>query len=249
MGAVFIFTENAVSTDYDAIPSIATDREIFILEEPITISADCAVDLAIIDCGTDANAGLCLLREIKQDHAEVPIIFVTDASSEEVVLKAFKYGAREYFKKPLDAVEFTATVEKIRRFRRNGSGERLQSVGTGKGDILAPLRVPEELPERFLRVVSYMEQNLAAPLYLDELARQACLSKFHFCRMFKKHLGMSPIQFMVGLRIRQAARLLRGTAVTISNVASRSGFSDLSEFNKQFKRVTGVTPSAYRKST
>lgn len=249
MGTVFVFAEKKGNQGYyGTLPVSGKKMEIFPLAGTRAVGADEDVDLAIIDCGADADAGLCLLREIKHDRADVPIIFITDMSTEEVVYKAFKYGAREYFKKPLDRVEFTETVEKLLRFRRDGSGERPLPAGTQDGDMPATIRLPDTLPDRFLRVIDYMEQNLAAPLYLDELARQACLSKYHFCRMFKKHLGVSPIQFILGLRVRQAAKLLRGAAVTISNVALRTGFSDLSEFNKQFKRVTGLTPSAYRKS-
>jgi AraC-like DNA-binding protein len=66
--------------------------------------------------------------------------------------------------------------------------------------------------------------------------------------MFKKHVGVSPIQFTVNRRIDRAKLLLARPDFTISSVAIRTGFSDLSEFNKQFKRITGITPSAYRKS-
>jgi AraC-like DNA-binding protein len=178
----------------------------------------------------------------------VPIIFVTETSSEDVVLRAFKYGAREYFKRPFDPVEFRETAGKILRFKRGVYDKRLSLPEAGEERLPAGHPVSAEIPERLQRAISYIEQNLPNSLYLDDIARQACLSKYHFCRLFKKHVGTTPIQFMLNKRINRAKLLLGHPDFTISSVAIRTGFSDLSEFNKQFRKATGVTPSSFRKS-
>lgn len=104
------------------------------------------------------------------------------------------------------------------------------------------------VPERFRKAARYMEHNLADSLYLEAVAREAYLSKFHFCREFKKHLGVTPIQFMLTRRIAHAANLLETTDLPIVQVATKSGFNDQSEFSRWFKRTIGLTPSSYRKS-
>ncbi|HTG01096.1 MAG TPA: AraC family transcriptional regulator [Nitrospirota bacterium] len=101
-------------------------------------------------------------------------------------------------------------------------------------------------PQNIVHVVSYIEQNLWTPLELDELAKQAHLSKFHFCRTFKRYTGLNPMKYVAALRIDRAKELLKQQDISVSNVASKVGFRDLSNFIRQFKKVTGVTPSRYR---
>lgn len=243
MGTVFLFAEKGKQGGYPAFPVSGEEMEILPLAGAATVP-DGDADLAIIDCGGNADDGLCLLREIKRDRPDLPIIFVTETSSEEVVLRAFRSGAREYFKRPLDLADFQKAVKKILMFKRDIPG----TVASLSENLPAGLDASIYIPERLLRAISYIEQNLPNPLYLDDIARQACLSKYHFCRMFKKHVGVTPIRFMLSRRIDRAKRLLRRPEFTISSVAIRTGFCDQSEFNKQFKRITGITPSAYRKS-
>jgi DNA-binding NtrC family response regulator len=59
-------------------------------------------EIVVIDCGQNPLKGLNLLKEIKTKRPDIPVIFVTEESSEEIVIKAYKAGAREFFKKPLD---------------------------------------------------------------------------------------------------------------------------------------------------
>ncbi len=247
MGTVFVFAEQRTQGGYRTLPVSGEEMRIFPLIETTAVSAGDA-DLAIIDCGGNADGGLNLLREIKRRRPNLPIIFVTETSSEEVVLRAFKWGAREYFKHPIDLADFQKAVKNILRFKRDVSGKGLSLLSGGEGGCPEGLHLSPEVPERLRRAVGYIEQNLPNPLYLDDIARQACLSKFHFCRMFKKHIGITPIQFMLNRRIDRAKLLLRRPEFTISSVAIRTGFCDLSEFNKQFKKATGITPSVYRKS-
>ncbi len=201
------------------------------------------VALAFIACGGDETEGLNLLQGLKRNRPDVPVIFVTGASSEALVMAAFKLGARDYFTIPFDPAEFRETVEKILRYRRGRDGtpgaDKEERAGEPQGDA--------EIPERLHRAIGYIERNLGTALYLDEIASHACLSKYHFCRLFKKHVGVSPIQFVLNLRISRAKVLLSRPELTIASVAVRTGFSDLSEFNKKFKKVTGITPTEYRK--
>ena len=238
MGVVVVFRQE--DTEFGAILGLeATSVEIAPLEEGSDYLEAREVDLAIIDCGSNCADGLGLLRQIKESRPEVPIIFVTEASSEEVVLNAYKYGAREYFRSPFDPADLREAAERILRFKRD-------EPATRRGGEELILRRP--LPERLRRSIGYMEQHLTTSLPLEKIAEVACLSKYHFCRRFKKHLGITPIQFMLDLRIRHAATLLRDTGLSVTSVAARTGFSDLSGFHRHFKRVYRCTPTAYRRS-
>jgi transcriptional regulator GlxA family with amidase domain len=99
-----------------------------------------------------------------------------------------------------------------------------------------------------LRAFALMEDNFPADLSLDKLSAEAGMSKHHFCRIFKRHLGLSPMHLLTHIRIEKAKELLRTTSLSISVVAMDVGFNDLSSFIKHFKRQTGRTPTGYKKS-
>jgi len=74
------------------------------------------------------------------------------------------------------------------------------------------------------------------------------MSRFHFCRVFKRHLKQSPISYLIGLRIERARNLLKTTDLSMSEVAALVGFNDISNFSRMFKELNGVSPSRFRRS-
>ncbi|WP_449241861.1 AraC family ligand binding domain-containing protein [Desulfovibrio sp.] len=101
------------------------------------------------------------------------------------------------------------------------------------------------------RAVALAREFLAARCAGDpdlaETARVAGLSPFHFLRVFRKATGLTPHAFLVQCRVRRAQELLRG-GLDPASVAAETGFADQSHLTRQFKRLTGVTPAAYRNS-
>jgi AraC family transcriptional regulator len=83
-------------------------------------------------------------------------------------------------------------------------------------------------------------------LSLSDLARAVAMSPYHFLRTFRAVVGMSPHQFILHTRLRRAAVRLCQTSDDISSIAFAAGFGDLSTFNRRFRRIMGVSPSAYR---
>jgi AraC-like DNA-binding protein len=91
-----------------------------------------------------------------------------------------------------------------------------------------------------------IESQQGANLSLDTLAAEAAVSPFHFLRIFEQVVGMTPGQYMLSTRLRHAAVRLRRSDDAIATVALDCGFDDLSTFNRQFRRATGMPPGAYR---
>lgn len=85
------------------------------------------------------------------------------------------------------------------------------------------------------------------PLALDDLAREAGLSPFHFLRVFRRVTGTTPHQYLIGARVRAAVQMLLDTDLPVTRIAYDSGFRDLSNFNHTFRRTVGCTPRAYRR--
>ncbi|HEY7886679.1 MAG TPA: AraC family transcriptional regulator [Steroidobacteraceae bacterium] len=111
----------------------------------------------------------------------------------------------------------------------------------------ASRRAPTPRDERRVAAaLRRIEAQQGARLSVDELAAEAAVSPFHFLRIFERVVGVTPGQYMLRARLHRAAVRLRRCGDTIAAVASDCGFDDLSTFNRQFRRATGLTPGAYR---
>jgi len=99
------------------------------------------------------------------------------------------------------------------------------------------------------RVSSYVTDHLDGVLLLDDLAREAGVSRFHFARMFKATIGQTPHRWITARRIEAAKALLRATDKPIAAIAADTGFGSQSHFGQAFRRATGETPGAWRRRT
>ena len=100
------------------------------------------------------------------------------------------------------------------------------------------------LYQRIVQAKLFIDSNYAGNIDLDNIADEAYFSKFHFIRLFKKIYGKTPHQYLIVVRIEKAMQLLR-TNQPVSDVCYAVGFESLSSFSGLFKRVVGVTPSAF----
>jgi AraC family transcriptional regulator len=101
--------------------------------------------------------------------------------------------------------------------------------------------------ERVQHAMARIEASCREPLLLADLANAVGLSPFHFLRVFRGVTGTTPHQYLIGARLRVAARLLLDTQRPITDIAYDAGFQDLSNFANTFRRVVGCTAGAYRK--
>lgn len=92
-----------------------------------------------------------------------------------------------------------------------------------------------------------LTEEYARDWTLDEMARHAGMSRFHFCREFKTRFGTSPRQFLVRRRLEIAKQELAHGNASVTAVALAAGFGSSSQFSKDFKRVFGVAPSDWSK--
>ena len=103
------------------------------------------------------------------------------------------------------------------------------------------------LPEgRLRRVTAYIESNLHRELRLADLSAVTYMSPYHFARLFKQATGVSPHRFVVQRRIDAAMALLTDSSSSITSIARTVGFTTASHFATTFRRMIGVTPTAYR---
>ncbi|WP_338664519.1 AraC family transcriptional regulator [Pararoseomonas sp. SCSIO 73927] len=109
-------------------------------------------------------------------------------------------------------------------------------------------RAPAPPPEqRLQRLDDFMRAHLARPLTLADLAHEAGMSPFHLLRSFRRVHGETPIRRLARLRMEAARRHLEAGREPVSAVAFLCGYDNPSHFATAFRRMTGVSPSAYRK--
>jgi AraC-like DNA-binding protein len=101
---------------------------------------------------------------------------------------------------------------------------------------------------RLHAVLRYMESHCDRPITLGDLAAQAHMSKNNFLRVFRKEHKVTPIEFLIRLRMARACEMMQDTALSISEIAYAVGFSDSNYFSRRFREVYGLPPSRYRKS-
>jgi AraC family transcriptional regulator len=97
------------------------------------------------------------------------------------------------------------------------------------------------------RVTTYLRERLSEEIGLEELATLAGLSRFHFCTAFRHATGYSPHAWLVLERIAQSRRLLAVPELPVTEVALAVGYQTPSAFTAAFRKITGMTPSDYRR--
>lgn len=119
------------------------------------------------------------------------------------------------------------------------------------GNVAAVAPLPDALKLYHLPVIElaqdYLLQHFREDISLQQLAEHCHTSLFHFSRIFKAVLGVSPHQYLLGIRLHQAKRLLADTQQPVSEVAFACGFNSLEHFATAYRKKYNVSPSTYRR--
>jgi AraC family transcriptional regulator len=147
------------------------------------------------------------------------------------------------------------------------AGELVQAAAQGRSDVavdeaallfahrIAKITSKKEISaqaneadrRRAVEAAHWLEENAAEPVGLEDAAQQVGLSLFHFLRVFRNVLGVTPHQYLVRVRLRRAAKLLAEGGMPVTKVALEVGFGDLSNFVRTFGRAAGVSPARFSK--
>jgi AraC family transcriptional regulator len=100
---------------------------------------------------------------------------------------------------------------------------------------------------KILQISEYINAHIDQDIKLADLAKLAGISQFHFGRLFKQSMGISPHQYLLQQRVERAKQLLKSSEFAIADIALLCGFNSQSHLGKYFREVTGMTPSNYRK--
>ena len=110
-------------------------------------------------------------------------------------------------------------------------------------------RMQSGTADEMANVIRYLHQNFGDEISTEQLSDMAGLSVSHFERRFRLAFGSSPRQYLIRVRIENAARLLRETDNSVTEIAQASGFYDHAHFSRSFRRLMNTTPTRYRHRT
>ena len=99
---------------------------------------------------------------------------------------------------------------------------------------------------RIAYAIQYIKEHLTENISIDKLVDKSCMSKSHFFKVFKNTLGISPIDYITSERIKFSKKMIKNSNHQISEIAYKTGFNNVSYFNKQFKKYEHITPSEFK---
>ena len=120
-------------------------------------------------------------------------------------------------------------------------------IATSAGQTLPRAPCPPADERRITRALRHIEAQAEDPLDLAALARTAGMSRYHFLRRFRGVTGQTPYRYLIGVRLRRAARRLHSSRDAVSAIAYECGFGDLSTFNACFRATFGAPPQTGRR--
>lgn len=117
------------------------------------------------------------------------------------------------------------------------------------GAISARLEMEAEMgdPRMVSRAKTYIREHFRRPIPLDEAAQAVNASTRHFCKVFKEATGITFTDYLARVRVEKAKHLLRNPHLRVSEIAFETGFESISQFNRSFRRITGRSPTMFRK--
>ena len=220
------------------------------LDHPPANGPNCLV----LDVGLPDLSGLDLQLRMAVERSDMPIIFITGNGDVPMSVRAMKAGASEFLIKPFGEEALLRAVESaLRRSRR--MAEEQTALQVVQEPLSRSVTANEDGPQglrgldegRLTRVIAYMREHLGDNVDVEQLARVACLSPFHFTRMFRNSMGVPPYRYMVELRLDHAKTLLASTDESLVEIALVTCFSSQSNFTRAFRHATGMTPGEYRR--
>ena len=104
-----------------------------------------------------------------------------------------------------------------------------------------------QIPQNMQNVRMYLAENYREKLSLEALGLHFNMNPFYLQKQFKRHIGQTPTEYLIYMRMTKAKQLLRTTDKSVSQVANMVGIDNLGHFTRQFKKLEGITPHEYRK--
>ncbi|MGQ1788425.1 hybrid sensor histidine kinase/response regulator transcription factor [Saccharicrinis sp. GN24d3] len=203
-------------------------------------------DLIISDVMMPEMNGYELCEAIRSDIAisHIPIVLLTAKTDEEAQMSAFASSADAFINKPFNQKILKIRVDKLIEQRK----KLIQKYGDKPEEttmVLATTQLDKEFVEKMETIL--MERIEDVDFNVEELASQMAMSTSGLYRKIKALTSKSPVEYIRIHRLKEAAKLLKETTFSVTEVSEKTGFSNQKYFSKCFKHQFNITPLNYRK--
>ncbi len=209
-------------------------------EDGLNKSIEQIPDLIVSDVMMPKMDGFELCEKIKTDErtSHIPVILLTAKATSMDKREGYETGADDYIMKPFDASELKVRIQNLIEIRR-----KLQEKFSSDDFNIPPelKSIDKEFLKKILTIVN--EHISEEEFSIEELGKEAAMSRRHLHRKLKALTNKSPSQFVRSIRLSKARNLIKGKKWTISEISYQVGFSSPIYFNKCFKEEFGYSPS------
>lgn len=192
-------------------------------------------DILITDIRMPGMNGLELIQKIQESGLDIEIIVLSGYAEFEYARTAMRWGVKDYLLKPVEQEDLNRALGEIIR----------------KGDkCIAETGMPEKEAENatFMKqILKEIQESYMEDITLNSLADKYNISASRLSTKMKESLGMSFSKYLTSRRIQKAKELLADERLSLEQIAEMVGYQDYFYFIRVFKKVTGVSPSVYRK--
>lgn len=204
-------------------------REALNAYEGLKVMQQYLPDVTITDINMPEMSGFEMMEEAKAQELCNRFIVLTGYDEFEYVRTALRAGVVDYILKPIDQAEIGILLERIKQE--------------------LPAALDADYTSHANRILTYMQIHFRKDLSLDHLSEMMDLHPNYICSLFKKETGDTFVNYLNAMRIREAKNLLENEHdASVSAIGKMVGYDNKHYFTKVFKRYTGTTPGAYRKS-
>jgi DNA-binding response OmpR family regulator/ligand-binding sensor domain-containing protein len=218
--------------------------------EGIILAKKYIPDIIISDIMMPGQDGIEVSREIHKDinTSHIPFILLTAKTSTEIKIKGLDSGADDYITKPFSIKYLKARIEILLKQR-----EKLQEWYKGQLD---ELKINEGQvygtnpndAEFMNHLMDFMKKNLSnCNLHIDDLAKELCMSRSTLFKKIKDLIGLSPVEYVIELRLKYAIKLIEQNKYNIPAISTAVGIDNPKYFSRIFKKKYGMTPIEYKK--
>ncbi len=200
-------------------------------------------EVAVLDICMPGKSGIEAAEEIRKNHENSVIVFLTAYDEFGYAQKAIRVRALDYLLKPINEDELLAVMEEGIRLAKDGRAHRFGNY----------VDIPDKEEQANLRqaaikkqIAEFIEKNYVNDISLSDAASAMHYSDPHFCKIFKEIFGKSFVLYLTELRIEKSKELLKDITVNVKDISAKVGFRDSNYYAKVFKRAEGMTPSEYR---
>ncbi len=201
--------------------------ELFLREKP---------DIVFTDIRIPGENGLALADRFRKAGWEGELVIISGYDDFSYAQRAIKISAADYLLKPVFQEDFNLILDRL-----------LTKIHEKSGLVQESLAPDPQWPEHIRRAQQYIDIHLEEEISLTDAAEYAFVSPSYLSSSFHKILGITFIEHVRRMRIDKARELLSTTGLPLKEIGERCGLPDPSYFHRSFKKITGVSPSHYRR--